>query len=57
MQSIDINGKATFKFTDLCVAQQIQPHEQISASIHGTEQDVYRNVYRLIIISFLIVML
>jgi len=57
MQSIDINGKATFKLTDLGVARQIQPNEQISSSIHATEQDVYRSVYRLIIISFLIVTL
>jgi hypothetical protein len=57
MQSIDINGKATFKLTDLGVARQIQSDEQIPASIHGTEQDVHPSVHRLIIISFLNVML
>jgi serine/threonine protein kinase len=54
MQSIDVNGKITFKLTDLGVARQINPGERTSNSIRGTEQYVHPDVYWLIILSLFI---
>ncbi len=51
MQSIDINGKTTYKLIDLGVARQINPDEQTSDSISGTEEYVHPIVYRLVLSS------
>ena len=45
MQSIDINGKATFKLTDLGFAREVLPEESASYSIRGTEEYVHPIVY------------
>jgi hypothetical protein len=55
MQSIDINGKSTFKLTDLGVARQINPGEQTSDSIQGTEEYVHPIVYWFITSSLFII--
>ncbi len=51
MQSIDINGKTTFKLTDLGVARQVNPEESTSYSIRGTEEYVHPVVYRFVLLS------
>jgi serine/threonine protein kinase len=45
MQLIDVNGKTTYKLTDLGVARQINPDESTSYSIRGTEEYVHPVVY------------
>ncbi len=51
MQSIDINGRTTYKLTDLGVARQINPDEQSSDSILGTEEYVHPVVYWFVLSS------
>lgn len=48
MQSIDTNGNATYKLTDLGVAREIQPEESTTFSIRGTEEYVHPVVYRFV---------
>lgn len=54
MQSIDINGKTTFKLTDLGVARHINPNESTSHSIRGTEEFIHPIVYWFVLIIIFI---
>ena len=45
MQSIDADGRTTYKLTDLGVARQVDPSESTSYSIRGTEEFVHPIVY------------
>ena len=49
MQSIDTNGKTTYKLTDLGVAREVRPEESTSYSIRGTEEYVHPVVYRCVL--------